>query len=221
LALVLLIGIGLAIGTRVDGAAAQGVTTRIKIEKSGIGLPPVDFELLQAGKGSSGQWTIVRDPTAITGAALEQSSADETENRYPVAIYEQLSLKNIEFRARFKIMSGSMRNAGIIVRFIDPNNYYVVSSSALEGRVDLFRMVGGKLARIAGTEADVIRDHWHLLAVLADGQQFTVSMDNVPLFTAPDGTFLVDGRIGLWTEEDNTTRFDSIEIIALPWSETR
>jgi hypothetical protein len=138
-----------------------------------------------------------------------------------VAIYEQVSLKNIEFRARFKILSGSMRNAGIIVRFIDPNNYYIASASALEGRVDLFRMVGGKLTRIAGTEADVIRDHWHLLAVLANGQQFTVSMENVPLFTASDRTFLVNGRVGLWTEEDNTTRFDSLEIAAPPWSETR
>jgi hypothetical protein len=217
----LLIGIGLSTGTRVEGAAAQDVATRIKIEKSEIGSPPVNFELLRTGKGTSGQWTIVRDPTAITGAALEQSSADETENRYPVAIYEQLSLKNVEFRARFKIMSGSMRNAGIIVRFIDPNNYYVVSASALEGRVDLFRMVGGKLTRIAGTEADVIRDHWHLLAVLANGQQFEVSMDNVPLFTTWDRTFLADGRMGLWTEEDNATRFDSLEIAALPWSETR
>jgi hypothetical protein len=210
-----------SIDTSVDAAAAQCVTTRIKIEKSEIGLPPVNFELLRTGKGTSGQWTIVRDPTALSGAALEQSSADETEDRYPVAIYGQLSLKNVEFRARFKIMSGSMRNAGIIVRFIDPNNYYVVSASALEGRVDLFRMVGGKPARIAGTEADVIRDHWHLIAVRADGQQFTVSMDNISLFAAPDRTFLVDGRMGLWTEEDNTTRFDSIEITALPWSETR
>jgi hypothetical protein len=46
-------------------------------------------------------------------------------------------------------------------------------------------------------------------------------MDNVPLFTASDRTFLVDGRMGFWTEEDNTTRFDSLEIAALPWLETR
>jgi hypothetical protein len=32
---------------------------------------------------------------------------------------------------------------------------------------------------------------------------------------------LKDGRIGLWTEEDNVTRFDHLEITALPWSEER
>jgi hypothetical protein len=195
LASALLIGIGLAIGTRVDGAAAQGVTTRIKIEKSEIGLPPVNFELLRTGKGTSGQWTIVRDPTALAGAALEQSSADETENRYPVAIYKQLSLKNIEFRARFKIISGSMRNAGIILRFIDPNNYYVVSASALEGRIDLFRMVGGKLARIAGTEADAIRDNWHLLAVLADGQRRFSTRKNLEFSTRSPASSAPSGRL--------------------------
>jgi hypothetical protein len=215
----LLMGMSVSIGTPAIGAGVQDVTTTISISKSEIGLAPVNFELLRTGKGDMGQWTIVRDPTAKAGAALEQSSTDETEYRFPIALYEPLSLKNIELRARFKIISGSMHNAGIIVRFIDPENYYVVSASALEGRVDLFRMVGGKLARIAGTEAEVIRDHWYLLRVAADGDQFAVSLDSVPLFTAWDSTFLKDGRAGLWTEENNTTRFDWLEIVALPWSE--
>jgi hypothetical protein len=40
------------------------------------------------------------------------------------------------------------------------------------------------------------------------------------LFTGWDQTFLADGRIGLWTQEDNVTRFDQFEITALPWSES-
>ena len=39
------------------------------------------------------------------------------------------------------------------------------------------------------------------------------------LFTVWDQTFLTNGRIGLWTQEDNVTRFDQFEIAALPWSE--
>ena len=36
-----------------------------------------------------------------------------------------------------------MQAAGIAARFLDVDNYYVVSASALEERVDLFRIVNG------------------------------------------------------------------------------
>jgi len=97
----------------------------------------------------------------------------------------------------------------------------VVSASALEERVDLFRVLAGKMERIGGTEADVVLNHWQMLGLVAQGDQFTVSLDNKWLFTVWDRTFSTDGRIGLWTEEDNVTRFDQFEIKALPWSEDR
>jgi len=35
-----------------------------------------------------------------------------------------------------------------------------------------------------------------------------------------DRTFSTDGRIGLWAEKDNLTRFDQLEITVLPrWEE--
>jgi hypothetical protein len=209
----------IAPGAYARGAVAQAATTTISVNKDEVASTPINFELFRTGPGGVGQWTIVLDSTAIAGVALEQSSSDATENRYPIAIYKRLSLKNVDSRARFKIVSGSMRDAGVIVRFVDPDNYYVVSASALEGRIDLFRMVGGKLARIAGCEADVIQDHWHLLGVVANGEQFEIWLENEWLFTASDRILLVDGRVGLWTEEDNTTRFDWFQIRSLPWSE--
>jgi hypothetical protein len=57
------------------------------------------------------------------------------------------------------------------------------------------------------------------IGVLAKGDKFTVSLDDAPLFTMWDRTFLRDGRIGLWAEEDNLTRFDQLEMTALPGSE--
>jgi len=39
------------------------------------------------------------------------------------------------------------------------------------------------------------------------------------LFTVWDRTFSTNGRVGLWTQEHNVTRFDQFEIAALAWSE--
>ena len=122
---------------------------------------------------------------------------------------------------RFKIIKGRMQTAGIAARFVNVDNYYVLGASALEERVDLFRVVNGKMERIWGMDLEVGLNHWHALGFIAKHDQFTVSLDKNWLFTARDRTFLTDGRVGLWTEEDNVTRFDQLNIMALPWSEER
>jgi hypothetical protein len=210
----------LVAGTATHGWSA-GASTKIDITENEVGAPPADFEFLRTGEGELGRWTTVRDPTAAEGIAIEHVSMDQHENRYPLAIYSPLSSKNVEISVRFKIIKGAMRTAGIAARFQDIDNYYVVSASALEERVDLFRVLNGKLERIWGTDADVGPYHWHILGLVADHDQLTVSLDKKWLFTARDRTFLADGQIGLWTEEDNTTRFDQLEVRALPWSEER
>jgi len=204
-------------------ASAFAVDGEVSVGLGGtrIGVPPEDFDFGITGQGEPGQWSVVRDVTAIHGVAIEQSNTDPTENRFPLAIYKPLSLKNLAASIRLKLISGTIQTAGLAFRFVNADNYYVVSASALEERVDLFRVFGGKMERIGGAEADVALNQWHKLGLVAQGDDFTVSLDDAWLFTAWDRTFSTDGRIGLWTEEDNVTRFDQFEIKALPWSEDR
>src|SRR6516225_12313500 len=199
----------------VDGEASVG------LGGSRIGVPPEDFDFGITGQGQPGEWSVVRDVTAIDGVAIEQSNTDPMENRFPFAIYKPLSLKNLAASIHLKLIKGTMQTAGIAFRFVNSDNYYVVSANALEERIDLLRVLGGKMERIGGTEADVALNHWHKFGVVAEADQFTVSLDDAWLFTVWDRTFLTEGRVGLWTEEDNVTRFDQFKIKALPWSEDR
>jgi hypothetical protein len=64
----------------------------------------------------------------------------------------------------------------------------------------------------------VVLNHWQTLKLIANGDRFEVWLDDVPLFTAWDRTFLTDGNIGLWTESDNVTHFDQFNIAGLPRS---
>jgi hypothetical protein len=201
-------------------AAAWAVDdTGVDFAESKLGAPPEDFDFGVTGGGQPGQWMVIRDATAMGGAAVEQSSDDPTENQLRFAIYKPLSLKNLTVRIRLKLIKGTMQTAGIAFRFVDADNYYVASANALEGRVDMFRVLDGKMERIGGTEADVTLHHWQVLGLVADGDKFALSLDGAPLFAVSDRTFLADGRIGFWTEEDNVTRFDQLEITALPWSQ--
>jgi hypothetical protein len=195
------------------------VSTAVDLAGSGIGNPPADFEFRLTGQGEAGRWTVVPDPTAAARVAIEHVSRDLRDDRFPLAIYNPLLLKNVEITTRFKIVSGTMQTVGVAARLSDRRNYYAVGANALDSRVDLYRVVDGQMERIAGVDADVFRDHWQTLALLIDGDRFTVTLDSNPIFTAWDRTFRSEGRVALWTGGDNVTRFDQIEITPLPWSE--
>jgi hypothetical protein len=200
-------------------AATPGQTSGlppIDFVSNGIGVPPADFEFWRAGSGALGEWAVVRDASAAAGASIEQFSTDLTEDRFPLAVYKPISARDIAVSVRFKIVRGSMRSAGIAVRLKSAGDYYAVRASALETRVDLLRVAGGRLERIAGVDADVVANQWHTLGVVAENDRFTISLDNAVILAVRDQTLAGDGHVALWTENDNVTRFDSIAIEPLP-----
>ena len=200
---------------------AQAPLTKIDIAGSRIEAPPADFEFAVTGDGEVGRWTVVPDATAADGAAIEHRSEDPHEDRFPLAIYQPLTTENVDLAARLKIISGTLLAAGMAVGVRNPNSYYAIVVSALEHRADLLLVLNGKVERIESAEADVGRDRWHELRVLVNDDHFTVTLDGTKLITAYDRSRRKDGRIALWTQEDNVTRFDRIEIRTLPDTEYR
>jgi hypothetical protein len=198
------------------GLAQQG-TTMIALEKMDIGSPPAGFEFARTGQGSVSQWAVVSDPTATGGKAIEQTSSDRTDYRFPLAIYTPVAAKNADVTLRFKSVAGNIdQAAGIAMRVIDPDNYYVVRANALEDNVRFYRMVKGRREQLEGANVKVTGNEWHTLGLKAEGGRFTVTYDGKQLFMTSDSTFASTGKIALWTKADSITRFDRIEINPLP-----
>ena len=202
-------------------AADDTATTTIDLANSAIGLPPADFDFQRTGQGNLGQWTLVRDPTAAAGVAIEHVSSDPHDDRFPLAIYQPIAAENIEAKVHLKIMSGPSLTAGFAVSLRNPDSYYAISANAFEHRVDLILFTDGKPARVDSAEADVMLGRWHTLGVTLNDDHFTVSLDQKTLFTAFERTRMKDGRVALWTQEDNVTRFDRLEIRVLPQTQWR
>ena len=215
------IGLAASIACGISIVVAEGSTTRIDIARHGIGTPPADFEFRRTGEGELGQWTVVDDPTAVEGVAIEHISTDQRDDRFPLAIYKPLSAENLKLSVRLKIISGTSQAAGIVLCLRSPDSYYAVTANALEQRVDLVLFTSGKSKRIDSSEAEVLRNRWHTLGVMLNDDHFAVSLDAKMLFTTYDRTRMKDGHIGLWTQEDNVTRFDQIEFRVLPPTEWR
>ncbi|MEI7804242.1 MAG: hypothetical protein WCI56_02830 [Hyphomicrobiales bacterium] len=205
-----------AIACATPSGLAQKGMTMIAIEKMEVGKPPAEFDFARTGQGGPGQWIVVTDPTASGGRAIEQSSIDRTDYRFPLAIYKPISVTNAEITVRFKPVAGNVDQAGgIVMRLIDSNNYYVVRANALEDNVRFYRVVKGKREQLEGTNLKVSPDQWHTLGLKAEDERFTVTFNGKQLFTATDRTFGIAGKVALWTKSDSVTRFDRIEITPL------
>ena len=185
----------------------------ISLDKMNLGSPPAGFTFARTGQGTDGEWSVVADPTSMSGRAIQQVSTDRTDYRFPLAIHESLSAANLDIELRFKALGGIVDQAGgIAVRLQDADNYYVVRANALEDNVRFYRVVHGRREQLDGANLRVTANEWHRLGLRAEGKRFTVSYDGKTLFSLTDGTFTEAGGVALWTKSDSVTRFDQIAI---------
>jgi hypothetical protein len=189
----------------------------IAIDRMKLGSPPAGFTFACTGRGEDGAWSVVEDKTARAGQAIEQTSADRTDYRFPLAIPDSFSAADVAVEIRFKAVGGKIDQAGgIAVRLEDADNYYVARANALEDNVRFYRVVNGRREQLEGANLRVTANEWHTLGLRAEGERFTVSYDGKALFSVTDKTFTEAGGVALWTKADSVTRFDQVKITPLP-----
>jgi hypothetical protein len=192
--------------------AANAIT--IDFETAQVGHLPPGFATALTGGGGPVSWTISEDPTALVGRkVLSQTSTDKTSSRFPICVYDKLTAKDAAVSVRFKAISGTVdQAAGLVVRFRDQNNYYVVRANALEDNVRLYKVVRGKRQQFAGVDVKVPSGVWHRLGLEVRKGHFKVFFNDTLLFEADDSTFKNAGKVGLWTKADSVTYFDDLQI---------
>ena len=175
-----------------------------------------DFTVARTGRGAPAVWAVRPDASVSFGRVLVQTGDDPTDYRFPLAIYRTINAVDVEVGVRFKALSGRVdRAGGLVVRFLDPDNYYVVRANALEDNVNFYRVVKGSRREIKGASVRVASDQWHRLGLRAEGDTFAVLFAGKALFTVTDRTFVQSGGIGLWTKADSVTAFDSLAVTVM------
>jgi hypothetical protein len=189
----------------------------IAVDRMTLGSPPAGFTFARTGRGGEGEWTVAADPTATTGRAIEQTSTERTDYRFPLAIHESLSAKNLNVEIRFKAIAGKIDQAGgVAVRLQDADNYYVARANALEHNVRFYRVVDGRRQQLGAADIRVTSNEWHTISLHAEDERFSISYDGAMLFEVIDKTFSEAGGVALWTKADSVTRFDWLTITTLP-----
>ncbi|MGE0128033.1 MAG: family 16 glycoside hydrolase [Blastocatellales bacterium] len=198
--------------------------TKIDFNKDKVGSPPGDFTTALTGQGKAGAWTVMKDEASpAQGNVLAQTDADATSYRFPVCVYEKLSAKDVDLSVKFKPVSGKKdQAAGLVWRYRDKDNYYIVRANALENNVVLYKVQNGKRedlplndeGRVYGRKATVPGNQWSELRVTAKGNLFTVYLNGQKLYEVEGGTFTEAGKVGVWTKADSVTYFDDLKVVA-------
>ena len=209
----------LAAAATLGAAPAAQKSVEANFDSDPTGRPPSGWISAVTHTGGAPRWEVVRDETAPSKPnVLAQLSDDPTNGRYPLAIYDKLELKDGDLSVKFKPISGKVdASGGLVWRYKDPNNYYIVRSNALEDNTVLYKVENGRRRSIApkgapprtyGVKHKVTLGDWHTLRVTFRGPLFTVYYDGKKMFEVEDHTFSEPGKVGLWTKADSVTHFD-------------
>ena len=200
--------------------ALQGLARgeAVRFDHAAPGSLPAGWTVAMTHAGGAPKWEVVRDETAAhSPMVLAQVSRDATAGRFPLAVWDKAAIRNGEVSVAFKAVDGSVdRAAGIVWRYRDPNNYYIVRANALENNVVLYKVEAGVRLSLApkglpsrayGVKHEIPSLRWNTLRVVFKESLFTVFLNGERLFEVEDQTFPDAGKVGLWTKADSVTYF--------------
>ena len=195
----------------------------IRFEGGKPGALPSGWTVAMTHSGGEPRWQIVSDPGAPNPPyVLAQISQDRTAGRFPLAIWSGAAIRNGEVSVAFKTVSGTIdQAAGIVWRYQDPDNYYIVRANALENNIVLYKVEKGVRISIApkgmpsrayGVRREVPKGKWSALRIAFKDAHFAVYFNREQVFETEDQTFRNAGRTGLWTKADSVTYFDDFSV---------
>ena len=195
----------------------------IRFEAESPGNLPRGWTEAMTHDGGAPRWEIVRDESAPSPPyVLAQLSQDRTAGRFPLAIWERASIVDGSVSVAFKTVDGAVdQAAGIVWRYQNPNNYYIVRANALEDNIVLYKVENGVRQSIApkgmpsrsyGVKRVVPKGRWNTLRVVFKDSRFVVYFNGEQTFETEDQTFTTAGKTGLWTKADSVTYFDDFSV---------
>lgn len=204
-----------------SAVAVTGAQTRtVDFTQDTTGQPPKGFEFGHTAKvGAAGKWVIQAEGS---NRFLAQLDPDSTRSRFATAVLADIRTADVDLSVRFRPVSGRVdQAAGLVWRYQDENNYYIVRANALENNVVLYKVQNGQRTdlpvkgegRTYGKPSKVPSGQWGTLRVVAKGPLFEVYHNGAKLYEVEDSTFSQAGKVGVWTKADSVTHFDDLMVM--------
>jgi hypothetical protein len=187
----------------------------INFDTCPLGKTPPGWSVTATNPGVAPQWQVLKDRTAPTQPyVLAQTSRDGKDGRCPLAIFDGMSVQNGDVSVRMKPVSGQEdRAGGVVWRYRDANNYYLVRANALTKNVAIYKVENGRVSQLTAlVPHDIPSNAWSILKVSVRGDRFQVYVNHRRILQGFDHTFRGAGKVGLWTVADSVTYFDDFRV---------
>jgi hypothetical protein len=172
-----------------------------------VGVTPPEMDVIL------GEWVVRRDISAPSAPnVLAQVATFREGIHFPRCLVKNLQFSDLRLTVKFKPISGECdQGGGVVFRFQDPDNYYVMRANALDDFA-LFKCVNNQ--RWPVKRYYVRSDDWQTIMVECRGPFIWGYWNDRLLIEVRDETF-ARGRVGLWTISDSVSHFDDLEIASL------
>ncbi|HVN06865.1 MAG TPA: hypothetical protein VMT86_20745 [Bryobacteraceae bacterium] len=166
-------------------------------------------------------WEVRKDTSAPSPPyVFAEVSNHDSGSVCPLAILDKMSVKDGDLSVKVKpVGAHEERAGGLVWRYRDPNNYYLLRANALENTIMLYKVEDGRTtplvskgARAFGVKHPVPANQWSVLKVQFHGPLFSVYFNHRRVFEVLDSTFAKAGKVGLWAESGGVTYFDDFRI---------
>ena len=171
------------------------------------GTSPQQFDVIL------GNWVVRADPGALSAPnVLAQEAVFPEGIHFPRCLAKNIYLADLRMEVKFKPIAGECdQGGGLVFRYQDPDNYYVLRANALDDFA-LFKCVNNQ--RWPVKRYYVRSDEWQTIMVECRGPFISGYWNDRLLIEVRDETFAA-GRVGLWTISDSVSYFDDLMITAL------
>ena len=169
-----------------------------------------------SGFGGPAAWEVRVERFLLDGKALVETSREAIPDRFPLCVASLPVAKNAEIELSFVTHDGGMaRVAGIVLRFTDPQDFYLIEADAIGGHVRLVRVLNGERREIASRSTVLATGKAQTLRVKASDEEFAIALDGKALFAARERGLALPGRFGIWSRADSRTSFGDLFITIL------
>ena len=209
---------------------ARGADRTFDFSTNALGELPAGWSAYRIGEGRPSQWKVIHEdvppllapispnaPKVTKQAVVAQTSIDPTDERFPVLVFDGDKYGDFSYSVRFKITGGAIEQiAGVVFRFQDEKNFYVVRASALGNNLRFYKFVDGKRQPAVGPAIDIPKATWHTLTIEASGNRFRVKLnDKLVMPDITDNSF-PSGKIGFFTKSDSLVLYSDPKITYKP-----
>ena len=188
-------------------------------DHAALGKTPPDWVV--SGHGGSSRWEILPDRTARTQPYVFARVSGHHQDGFSLAVLNPLTVRDGDISVRLKMVSGQNQSGGLVFRYRDENNYYLVRADARDREVCIDRVQNGRTFPVRprgmppsalGVKHNVLPNTWSILKISVRGSRFQVYVNHRRILQADDGAWSGPGKVGLLTVADSVTYFDDFRV---------